>query len=91
MSTATLSSHLQKLWGGEILHRRVEENGHTYYSLTEKFNDVLESERKIDSTKYFENTFSRFDRTKVRSFYKEVSPMDYFRGNYKIGRKRKSK
>ena len=91
VSTATYSYHLKKLWGGEILHRRVEKNGHSHYSLTEKFKDVLEIERKKDPTKYLENTFSRFDRTKVQSFHKEVSPTDYFHGNYRIGRKRKSK
>lgn len=90
-STATLSSHLKRLWGAEILHRRVEKNGHTHYSLTERFGAVLENERKHDQTKYIENALSRFDRTKRRSFGKEVPHMDYILGNYRIGRKRKSK
>jgi len=89
-STATLSSHLKRLCGGEILDRRVEQNGHTHYSLTERFRAVLESERKHNPIRYLDNALLRFDRTKVRSFHKEVSPMDYFHGNYKIGRKRKS-
>jgi hypothetical protein len=64
---------------------------HTHFSLTKDFRAVLESERRRDSTKYLENTFSRFDRTYRRSFHKEVSPRDYHSGNYRIGRKRKSK
>lgn len=91
VSTATFSCHLKRLWGGEILHIRFEKNGHTHFSLTKGFMDVLESERRHDSTKYLENTFSRFDRTYRRSFHKEVSPMDYHSGNYRIGRKRETK
>jgi hypothetical protein len=73
------------------LHIRVEENGHTYYTLAERFGAVLDSERKHDPTKYIKNTLSRFDTTRRRSFGKEVPHMDYILGNYRTGRKRKSK
>jgi DNA-binding HxlR family transcriptional regulator len=91
VSSATLSSHLKILWGGEVLHRRVEKNGHTYYTSTERFRAVSDSERKYEPTEYIKNALSRFDTTRKRSFGKEVPTKDYILGNYRIGRKRKSK
>lgn len=75
VSTATLSSHLKKLYGREILCIRVKKNGHTYYSLTKRFRDRLEYEMKHAQppiNRYLRNTFSRFDCTK-RYFYKGMT------------------
>ena len=46
---------------------RVEENGHTYYSLTERFWAVLKSERKTGPINYLKNAFSRFDTYTISS------------------------
>ena len=62
---------------------KVEENGHTYYSLTERFRAVLKSERKNDQINYLKNAFSRFDAYTIPS-RKKVS----WRLN--LGRTRKS-
>lgn len=50
VSSATLSAHLRRLVGGDILGRKVEKNGHTHYSLTEGFRILLENERKHNPT-----------------------------------------
>lgn len=60
-STATLSSHPDKLYRRQILNVRVNEKKHTYYSLIKMFKDVLEIERRHSLANYLENAFSRFD------------------------------
>jgi DNA-binding transcriptional ArsR family regulator len=90
VSTATISSHLDKLYRREILHVEDEKNGKTYYSLEKTFKAVLESEMERDplftrnhyTTSYLENAFSKFDRYTKRS-RKKVS--------WQLGRRRKSK
>ena len=92
VSTATFSAHLRRLVGGQILLRRREENGHTYYSLAKEFRIALESEKRHDPTNYVRNAFSRFDRTQVWfSFNKEVLHREYLSKDYRKGRKKKSK
>jgi DNA-binding transcriptional ArsR family regulator len=80
VSSATLSSHLDKLYRREILYIRVDKNKHTYYSLTEEFKAVWEFERKAN---YLTNAFSRFDMYTRRS-RKKVS------WQLNMGRRRKS-
>lgn len=58
MPSATLSLHLRALVGGNVLQRKVEKNGHTFYSLTSKFREALEIQKKHYPTNYIEKTLS---------------------------------
>lgn len=85
-STATLSSHLDKLYRRQILNVRVNEKKHTYYSLTKTFKDVLEIESRNSLANYLENAFSRFD-----SFHEDRPSRKKVPWQLNIGRRRKSK
>ena len=56
VSSATLSLHLRALVGGNVLQRRIEKNGHTFYSLTSEFKEALEIQKKHYPTNYLEET-----------------------------------
>src|SRR6476620_6022808 len=56
LCSATLSLHLRKLVDREVLYRREEKNGHTFYSLTKKFKDALDIQKKRNTTKFIEKT-----------------------------------
>jgi hypothetical protein len=72
VSSATLSLHLRALVGGKVLQRIVENNGHTFYSLTGEFREALEIQKKHDPTQYLEKTLSlpSFQKKTWHSFHR---------------------
>lgn len=61
VSSATLSRHLTRLVGRNVLHRIVEENGHTFYSLTKRFKESMDIQKKHYPVNYIEKTLSLHD------------------------------
>jgi DNA-binding transcriptional ArsR family regulator len=58
---STLSRHLKRLVGKEILYRREDRKyGPTFYSLTTKFKDSLDIQKKHYPANYLEKTFSLY-------------------------------
>jgi len=58
---STLSRHLKRLVGKEILYRREDKKyGPTFYSLTKKFKDSLDIQKKHYATNYIEKTVSLY-------------------------------
>ena len=66
LSSPTLSRHLTRLINRNVLYKDEQINGHTFYSLTEEFNDSLNIQRKHYPTGYLEKTLSlhNFDRSR---------------------------
>jgi DNA-binding HxlR family transcriptional regulator len=58
ISTSTLTYHLKTLAGRNIIERTLLLNGRATYSLTEKFKDASEIQRKYYPTSYWKETFS---------------------------------
>jgi DNA-binding HxlR family transcriptional regulator len=83
VSSATLSLHLIRLVERNVLARRVDDNGHTFYSLTKRFKGSLDIQKKHYPTNYIEKTLSLHDfgefnghsfhrmRESTRKFYTE--------------------
>jgi DNA-binding transcriptional ArsR family regulator len=72
---STLSRHLKRLVGKEILYRREDKKyGPTFYSLTKKFKDSLDIQKKHYSTNYLEKTFSLYP------FYKSAISFSFKKG-----------
>jgi hypothetical protein len=67
-STATLTKYLDMLCGRKsqylsfiykgVLHRKVEENRSTHYSLTKQFKDSLDRQKGESTTTYIQDTLS---------------------------------
>jgi DNA-binding HxlR family transcriptional regulator len=80
----TLSRHLKRLVGKEILYRKENRKyGPTFYSLTTKFKESLDIQRKHYPTNYLENTFSLYPYSRWRY---EVA-FDFRKGWSDIGKK----
>ena len=73
LSSSTLSRHLTGLINRNILHKEQEMNGHTFYSLTEEFNDSLNLQRKHYPTGYLEKTLSLHNFDRSREFGSSIS------------------
>lgn len=58
ISTSTLTYHLKTLAGRSVVERTLLKNGRATYSLTQKFKDASEIQRKYYPTSYWEETFS---------------------------------
>jgi DNA-binding HxlR family transcriptional regulator len=58
ISTSTLTYHLETLAGRSIVERTVLKNGRATYSLTKKFKETSEIQRKYYPTNYWKETFS---------------------------------
>ncbi|MDP9287229.1 MAG: hypothetical protein M3P08_03420 [Thermoproteota archaeon] len=72
--SSTMSRHLKRLVGKQILHRREEKKyGPTFYSLTKKFKDSLDIQKKHYPMNYLEETFSlsSFDKSAVSFNFKK--------------------
>ena len=75
--SSTLSRHLKRLVGKEILHRREEKKfGSTFYSLTKEFKGSLDLRKKWYPTNYLEETFSidPFNKSAVSFSFKKEWP-----------------
>lgn len=58
ISSTTLSLHLTDLRLRDVLYRRKEKNGHTFYLLTEKFKGELEIKKEKYPTSFAKETLS---------------------------------
>jgi DNA-binding HxlR family transcriptional regulator len=58
ISSSTLTLHLKRLAGRNVVERRLFENGHTAYALTKKFKGVSEIQRKKYPNKHWEMTLA---------------------------------
>jgi DNA-binding HxlR family transcriptional regulator len=80
--SSTLSRHLKRLVGKEILSRREEKKyGPTFYSLTKKFKDSLDIQKKHYPPSYLEKTFL------LHPFNKNANSFDFKKEWLHIGKK----
>jgi hypothetical protein len=66
-SSSTFDRRLVDLEEKGILHRELHRDRSTYYSLTEKFKDSLDKNKKKYATTYLEKTLQQFTRIRYAS------------------------
>lgn len=78
---STLSRHLKRVVAKEILSRREDRKyGPTFYSLTTKFKEALDIQRKHYPTNYLEKTFSLYPY----SWWRYEVTFDFRKGGWKL-------
>jgi len=85
---STFSRHLKRLVGKEILFRREDKKyGPTSYSLTKKFNDSLQIQKKHYPTNYFRKTFDLYPFNESAAYFNFKKEWLYIGKKYSPTRK----